>query len=246
MGGCYEGISVTYRRVMLKLSGGALAGEGGLGFDTAKVQHHVTEILALCALGLEVAVVIGGGNILRGGAAEGWGLARPEADGIGMLGTVVNGLLLRGVLQRRAERRVRLLSAVEVGTLAPLYDRLGALEALEQGSLLLLAGGNGQPFVSTDYPSVQRALELGCNALLVAKNGVDGVYDRDPNVHPDARRYEQLSFAEVIRLGVRVMDPPAFVLAHEHGLPLHIYDAAKPGAAANICQGRPEGTFVHP
>lgn len=230
---------------MLKLSGGALAGTDGFGFAEEKLGHLVTEILSLTDLGVEVGVVIGGGNILRGSTADVWGIERTEADNIGMLGTVINGLMLRGALKNRSSKEVRVLTSLPIPSVAEPYIRLRAQRHLDKGYIVILAGGNGQPFVTTDYPSVQRALELSCDALLVAKSGADGVYDKDPNKHPDAKLYRQLSFAEVIGKDLRVMDPAAFILAREHALPLHVFNIGKRGAAAAICQGQAEGTFVH-
>jgi uridylate kinase len=236
---------MRYNRVMLKLSGGALAPEDGFGFAEEKLDHLVTEILSLTALGIEVGVVIGGGNILRGSTSEHWGIERTEADNIGMLGTVINGLMLRGALKSRTDKEIRVMTSLPIPSVAEPYIRLRALAHLRKGHLVIFAGGNGQPFVTTDYPSVQRALELSCNALLVAKSGADGIYDKDPNKHTDAVLYRKLSFAEVITKDLRVMDPAAFILARDHGLPLHVFNIDRAGAAARICQGEDEGTFVY-
>lgn len=236
---------MRYKRVMLKLSGGALAGEDGFGFEHDKLERLVTEILSLVALGLSVGVVVGGGNILRGSDAEVWGVERTEADNIGILGTVINGLMLRGALQSRADNEVRVMTAIPIPSVAEPYIRLKALQHLAKGYIVIFAGGNGQPYVTTDYPSVQRALELGCDVLLAAKSGTDGVFDRDPNKYPNAQMFRTLSFDEAIARDLRVMDPAAFMLARDHGLPLHIFNIGKPGAAAAICRGGDEGTTIH-
>lgn len=236
---------MKYNRVMLKLSGGALADESGFGFSGERLEHLVNEVLSLVELGLEVGVVIGGGNILRGSTAEQWGVERTEADNIGMLGTVINGLMLRGALRNRTDREVRVMTAMPITSVAEPYIRLKALQHLEKGHLVIFAGGNGQPYVTTDYPSVQRALETNCDALLVAKSGTNGVYDRDPNRYPDAEFFPTLSFDEVIQLDLRVMDSAAFILARDYRLPLHVFDIGKVGAAADICKGKLEGTFIH-
>ncbi len=237
---------VRYNRVMLKLSGGALADEDGFGFAAEKLAHLVTEILTLAELGVGVGIVVGGGNILRGRDAEAWGVERTEADNIGMLGTVINGLMLRGALQSRSDRTVRVMTAMPIPSVAEPYIRLKAVEHLKKGYLVIFAGGNGQPYVTTDYPSVQRALELGCDALLVAKNDTDGVFDRDPNRFPDARLFSKLSFDEAVSRDLRVMDPAAFILARDHQLPLHVFNIDRAGTATNICRGQDEGTLVHP
>ncbi|CAA9568480.1 MAG: Uridine monophosphate kinase [uncultured Truepera sp.] len=236
---------MRYKRVMLKLSGGALAGDDGFGFDHNKLKHLVTEILSLVRLRLEVGVVVGGGNILRGKDAERWGVERTEADNIGMLGTVINGLMLRGALRSLTDKEVRVMTAMAIPSVAEPYIRLRALQHFTKGYLVIFAGGNGQPFVTTDYPSVQRALETDCDALLAAKSGADGVFDRDPNIYSDAEFYPTLTFDEAIRRDLRVMDPAAFILARDHGLPLHVFNIGKVGAAARICQGEDEGTTIH-
>jgi uridylate kinase len=235
---------VRYRRVVLKLSGEAVAGAGGWGVDPAGIAHLADEVLTVHALGVEVAVVIGGGNYFRGRMAEGWGIDRAEADNIGMLGTVMNALMLRGVLKGRSDADVRVMTAMPMQNVAEPFIRLRAVRHLERGSLVLLAGGIGQPYVTTDYPAVQRALELSADALLVAKAGVDGVYDADPKEHPDAKRFTHLGYDEALSRGLRVMDQSAFVLANEQHLTMHVFDVAANGAMAAICQGEDVGTRI--
>ncbi|MBG6138491.1 UMP kinase [Longispora fulva] len=230
---------------MLKISGEALAGDGTAGVDPASLAHVAREILSVCELGVQVAVVIGGGNYFRGRMAEGWGIDRAEADNIGMLGTVMNALMLRGALTGVSELDVRVMTAMPMTSMAEPFIRLRAIRHLEHGSLVLLAGGIGQPYVTTDYPSVQRALELGADALLVAKRGVDGVYDADPNTTPDARRFTELTYAEAIAKDIRVMDPGAFVLAGEQDLLMHVFDVAATGAMRAVCLGEDVGTRIH-
>lgn len=236
---------MSYRRVLVKLSGGALAPADGFGFDHGKLEHLVAELLSLLDAGLELGVVVGGGNILRGSAAAEWGVDRVEADHVGMLGTVINCVMLRGALKRHTDREVRVMTSLPIPAVAEPYIRLRALHHLAKGHMVLFAGGNGQPFVTTDYPAVQRALETNCDALLVAKSGTDGVYDRDPNAHPGAQRYRRLSFDEVIRRDLRVMDPAAFILARDHALPMHVFGVHKTGAMARICGGEDEGTYIN-
>jgi uridylate kinase len=234
-----------YRRLMLKLSGQAVAGSDEFGFRSDRLTHLATEVIALRATGVQVAVMIGGGNVFRGNRAQEWGIDRVEADNIGMLGTVINAVLLRGRLAALGAHGVRLMTAVPINNLAEPYIRLRALRHLEKGSIVLLACGNGQPFTTTDYPSVQRAVELGADALLVAKNGADGVYDADPNKHAGARKFDQLTYDEVIERGLGVMDQAAFILARDHRLPLHVFDIDRPGAAAAIISGTPIGTLIN-
>jgi uridylate kinase len=233
-----------YSRVVIKLSGEAFAGPSGLGTDPASLARLAGELLSVHDLGVEVAVVIGGGNYFRGRMAEGWGIGRAEADNIGMLGTVMNALMLRGVLTARTKSDVRVMTAIPMESVAEPFIRLRADRHLRRGLIVLLAGGIGQPYVTTDYPAVQRALELEADALLVAKRGVDGVYDKDPNVEPNAKRFSRLTYAQALAMGVKVMDESAFVLANEYGLLMHVFDAAATGAMRAICQGQDVGTRV--
>ncbi|WP_350276122.1 UMP kinase [Kribbella sp. HUAS MG21] len=234
-----------YRRLVLKLSGQAIAGPHEFGFSSDRLTHLATEVIALRATGVQVAVVVGGGNVFRGNRAGDWGIDRVEADNIGMLGTVINAVLLRGRLAALGAHDVRLMTAIPINNLAEPYIRLRALRHLEKGELILLACGNGQPFTTTDYPSVQRAVELQADALLVAKNGTDGVYDADPNKHPDAARFDHLTYQEVIDRGLTVMDQSAFILARDHHLPLHVFDIDRPQAAPAIATGTHIGTLIN-
>ena len=233
-----------YGRVVVKLSGQALAGAGGSGVDPASLAEVAHEVLAVHELGVQVAVVVGGGNYFRGRMAEGWGISRAEADNIGMLGTVMNALMLRGVLTARTDTDVRVMTAVPMQSVAEPFIRLRAVRHLNPGLIVLLAGGIGQPYVTTDYPAVQRALELDADALLVAKRGVDGVYDSDPHVNPAAVRYSALTYDEALEAKVKVMDTSAFVLANEQGLTMHVFDVAAIGVMRQICEGAELGTRI--
>ena len=247
-----------YRRVVLKLSGEALAGPTGSGADPASLAHVAREILSVHDLGVQIAVVVGGGNYFRGRMAEGWGISRAEADNIGMLGTVMNALMLRGVLTASSAvgdsgggggggsggGDVRVMTAMPMESVAEPFIRLRAARHLDRGLIVMLAGGIGQPYVTTDYPAVQRALELDADALLVAKHGVDGVYDSDPRVNPEATRYTYLTYEEALASRVRVMDTSAFVLASEQGLTMHVFDVAAVGVMRRICEGEDLGTRI--
>ena len=233
-----------YRRVVLKLSGEALAGAAGSGVDPASLAHVAREVLSVHELGVQIAVVVGGGNYFRGRMAEGWGISRAEADNIGMLGTVMNALMLRGVLTASGGSDVRVMTAMPMENVAEPFIRLRAVRHLDRGLIVLLAGGIGQPYVTTDYPAVQRALELDADALLVAKHGVDGVYDSDPRVNPAATRYTHLTYDEALAARVRVMDTSAFVLASEQGLTMHVFDVAAVGVMRRICEGEDLGTRI--
>ena len=233
-----------YRRVVVKLSGEALAGPAGTGADPASLARVADEVLSVHELGVQVAVVVGGGNYFRGRMADGWGISRAEADNIGMLGTVMNALMLRGALTARTEADIRVMTAVPIHSVAEPFIRLRAVHHLERGMIVVLAGGIGQPYVTTDYPAVQRALELDADALLVAKHGVDGVYDADPKHHPDAKRYTSLTYDEAIAAGVRIMDTSAFVLANEQSLTMHVFDVGAEGVMRGICEGLELGTRI--
>ncbi|WP_312113805.1 UMP kinase [Brevibacillus reuszeri] len=236
---------VRYKRVLVKLSGGAVAKENGFGFNPDQLENIANEILALVNMGVEVAIVIGGGNIFRGNMADMWGIERVEADNIGTLATVINSLMLRGVLKARVNREVRVMTAVPINAVAEPYIRLRAVHNLEKGYVVIFAGGNGQPYVTTDYPAVQRALEVEADALLVAKHGVDGVFTADPRTDATAKQYVEVSFDEIVRRDLRVMDQAAMILARDHGLPLHVFNFDQPGAMARICNGEQVGTFIN-
>ena len=227
-----------YGRVVVKLSGEALARTpGGSGVDPASLARVSDEVLSLHNIGVQVAVVVGGGNYFRGRMAEGWGISRAEADNIGMLGTVMNALMLRGALTARTDTDIRVMTALPIQSVAEPFIRLKAMYHLERGFIVVLAGGIGQPYVTTDYPAVQRALELDADALLVAKHGVDGVYDSDPKLNPNAVRYTSLTYEEAIAADIKVMDTSAFVLANEQSLTMHVFDVAAYGAMRAICEG---------
>jgi uridylate kinase len=234
-----------YRRLVVKLSGQAIAGSGDFGFDSDRLTHLANEVIALRGTGVQVAVIVGGGNVFRGDRAADWGIDRVEADNIGMLGTIINAVLLRGRLAALGAGDVRLMTAIPINNLAEPYIRLRALRHLEKGAIVLLACGNGQPFTTTDYPAVQRAIELGADALLVAKNGADGVYDADPNTSPTATRFDHLAYQEVIDRGLGVMDQSAFILARDHRLPLHVFDIDRSAAASSIANGDHVGTLIN-
>jgi uridylate kinase len=233
-----------YSRVLVKLSGEALAGAASTGVDPDALAMVADEVLSVRDLGVQVAVVVGGGNHFRGRMAEGWGINRAEADNIGMLGTVMNALMLRGALTARTKLDVRVMTAIPMQSVAEPFIRLRAVRHLEHGAIVLLAGGIGQPYVTTDYPAVQRALELDADTLLVAKRGVDGVYDKDPKTHPDAVRYSHLTYREALAAGVRVMDTSAFVLANEQSLTMHVFDVGAVGVMSEICLGGELGTRI--
>lgn len=237
-------MTVRFRRVILKLSGEALSGDAGSGVDPQALDQMADQILQVHDLGVQIGVVVGGGNYFRGRMADSWGIGRAEADNIGMLGTIMNALMLRGSLTGKSDADVRVMTAVPMQSIAEPFIRLRAIRHLDHGAIVILAGGIGQPYVTTDYPSVQRALELEADALLVAKRGVDGVYDRDPNVHADATRYQHLSYREAIDKGLSIMDTSAFVLAEQQQLVMHVFDVAAAGLMRRTCLGDDVGTMI--
>lgn len=235
---------MRYKRVLVKLSGGAMAGDKDWGFSPQALDHIADEVLSLHNLGVQTSVVVGGGNIFRGELGEQWGIERAEADYIGMIATVTNSLMLRGVLKSRGSVDIRVMTAFPIETVAEPFIRLRAIRHLEHGYIVVLAGGTGNPYVTTDYPSVQRALELRAEAILAAKNGVDGVYTADPNRDPKARRYKQINYDTVIQKNLRALDQSAVLLARDHGLPIHVFDFDTPGIMGQICAGEDAGTLI--
>ncbi len=233
-----------YKRVLLKLSGGALSGASTFGFAPEQLEHISKELLSLTDLDVQVGVVVGGGNIFRGSMAALWGIERAEADNIGTLSTVVNSLMLRGVLTAKTDREVRVMTSIPINAVAEPYIRLRAVHHLEKGYIVIFAGGNGQPYVTTDYPSVQRAIETRCDAILVAKHGIDGVYEADPKKDPNARQYATLSYKDVIAQDINVMDQSAILLARDHDLPMHIFNFESSGSMERICSGEDLGTLI--
>lgn len=242
------GNGMRYQRVLVKISGGALGGNNNENFDHDHLNHIANEILSLIDAGIEVAIVVGGGNIFRGRTAEAWGIDRVEADNIGTMGTVINSLMLRGVLKSKTNQEVRVMTSVPIAAVAEPYIRLKAMHHLAKGYLIICAGGNGQPFVTTDYPAVQRAVELNCDAILVAKQGVDGVFTADPNKNRNAKMYTNLNYDDILLKNIQVMDQTALLLARDHQLPVHIFNFDHPGIMKELCAGTDVGTIVsnHP
>jgi uridylate kinase len=235
---------MRYSRVLVKLSGGALAGDKDWGFSPSALNHIADEVLKLHGLGVQVSVVVGGGNIFRGELGEEWGIERAEADNIGMIATVTNSLMLRGVLKSRGTVDVRVMTAIPIETVAEPFIRLRAIRHLEHGYIVILAAGTGNPYVTTDYPSVQRALELRSQAILAAKNGIDGIYTADPRRDSTARRFKQINYDTVIQKNLRALDQSAVLLARDHGLPIHVFDFDTPETMCQICNGEDVGTLI--
>jgi uridylate kinase len=235
-----------YGRVLVKLSGGALSGQAEFGFERAAVDLLADELISLTRLGVQVAVMVGGGNIFRGRLADQWGIERAEADNIGMMATVVNSLILRGALTARGAVEVRVMTAIPMQAIAEPYVRLRAIHHLEKGYAVIFAAGTGQPYVTTDYPAVQRAAEIRADVILAAKQGVNGVYTADPKKEPTARRFKTIRYDDVLARGLDVMDQSAFILARDCELPIHVLAAEERGVLEAICRGEDVGTYIGP
>jgi uridylate kinase len=230
------------RRVLLKLSGEVLAGETGHGIDAAALARLADEIVAGVGGGVELAVVIGGGNIIRGTAATADGVDRVTADSMGMLATVINALALQGALERR-DLSTRVLSAIEMRALSEPYIRRRAVRHLEKGRVVILAAGTGHPYFTTDTAAVLRAVELSADVLLKGTK-VDGVFSADPRVDPAAVRYDRLSYPEAIERRLKVMDLTAFTMGMDHRLPLVVFNVTLPGNLVQALRGESVGTRV--
>jgi uridylate kinase len=231
-----------WKRVLLKVSGEAFAGTSGKPVDAAGVRSLAGSIAAAHRLGVEVAVVNGGGNILRGAQTSIDGLGRSTADYMGMLATVINALALQDLLTDMGVPS-RVLSAIEMKAVAEPYVRLRCIRHLEKGRVVILAGGTGMPYFSTDTTSALRGTEIGAEVLLKGTQ-VDGVYDKDPKVHSDAVRFDHLTYDEALRRNLRVMDRTAFTLCEENGLPIVVFDMGVEGNLVRVLEGEPLGTIV--
>ncbi|HEX9876601.1 MAG TPA: UMP kinase [Gammaproteobacteria bacterium] len=230
------------KRILLKLSGEALMGSHNFGIDDAAVSHFAKEIASVAHRGTEVAVAIGGGNIFRGLAIAAKGGDRVTGDHMGMLATVMNALALEAALVRE-HLEARALSAIEMPSICETYVHRRAAGHMSRKVIVVLAGGTGNPFFTTDSGAALRALELECDALLKGTQ-VDGVYSADPRLDPKAVRYEHVSFQEAISKGLAVMDTAAFALARDNGLPIIVFNVHEPGALARIVAGEAVGTLV--
>jgi len=231
-----------YRRVVVKLSGEALTGAKGFGIDQKTVDRVAADLAAAAKLGVELGVVVGGGNIFRGVEVSKRGVDRPVGDTMGMLATVMNCLVLEAAIERDG-CEARTLSALAMPAVCETYNRKRAIKNLGKGRVVLLAAGTGNPFFTTDTTAVLRAAELGCQAVLKATN-VDGVYTADPKKNPKAKRYERLGHQEAIEKDLRVMDSTAFALARENHMPIIVFSIADKGAIAAVLRGKGRSTLI--
>ncbi|MEA2697053.1 MAG: uridylate kinase [Myxococcales bacterium] len=233
---------VKYRRILLKLSGEALMGPGNFGIDAATLAQIADELIDVHSLGVEIALVIGGGNIFRGIAASSRGMDRAHADYMGMLATVINSLALQDALESRGSH-TRVLSAIEMERLAEPYIRRRAIRHLEKGRFVIFAAGTGNPFFTTDTAASLRAMEIGADIVMKATK-VDGVYDKDPVKHKDARMFRRLSYLDVLNRNLGVMDSTAISLCRDNNLPILVFNMTHPGNIRRVLLGEPLGTMV--
>jgi uridylate kinase len=231
-----------YQRVLLKLSGEALMGGGGYGIDPETVDRIAGEVEQVYSMGVQVALVIGGGNIFRGVAGSANGMDRASADYMGMLATVINALATQDALEKR-DVPTRVLSAIPMQSVCEPYIRRRAVRHMEKERVVIFAAGTGNPFFSTDTAAALRAAEMGCDALLKGTQ-VDGVYSADPREQPDAKRFDRLSYMSVLARDLKVMDASAISLARENGIPILVFSIHNPGAFAQVLGGQGTCTII--
>ncbi|MFC1929353.1 UMP kinase [Chloroflexota bacterium] len=234
---------VKYKRVLLKLSGEALAGDNKLGIDAPTLAKIARQIQQVQAMGVGVAIVVGGGNIWRGAKAEAEGIDRVTADYAGMLATVINALALQDVLEREGVT-TRTQTAINISQVAEPYIRRRAIRHLEKGRVVIFAGGTGNPYMTTDTAASLRAIEIGAGILLMTKNNVDGIYSADPKREPNAKKFDKLSYLEALNMRLEVMDATALSLCLENKLPIIVFDLKTPRSLEKAVLGEPIGTLV--
>ncbi len=237
-------MDTKYKRILLKLSGEALSGDGSLGISPEIIGQIAEEISLVHTLGVQVCIVVGGGNIFRGlqKSAE-LGMDRAAADYVGMLATIMNSLVLQSVLEKRGIA-TRVQTALSMNAVAEPYIRRRAMRHLSKGRVVIFAGGTGNPFFTTDTAAALRASEMDCDLMLTAKNGVDGVYNDDPKKNPQATKYDTMDYQEVISKNLKIMDTAAIALCRDKRIPISVFDFARPGAVRDIVTGLPVGTII--
>jgi len=231
-----------YKRVLLKLSGEALMGDADYGIDPSVLDSIASQLKVVQETGVQVAIVVGGGNIFRGVAASATGMDRAQADSIGMLATVMNSLALQDVLEKRGVY-TRVMSAIEMQAVAEPYIRRRAIRHLEKGRVVIFAAGTGNPYFTTDTTAALRALEIGADCIMKATK-VDGVYDADPMINPDAVKFDELTYLDVLSKGLSVMDNTAISLSMDNGLPIIVFNMERKGNIVRALAGEKVGTIV--
>ncbi len=232
-----------YKRILLKMGGEALAGEGGIGIDPARAAEVAGVVKDVYDLGVQVALVIGGGNLWRGAQGASQGMARATADHIGMIATVMNGLALQDALER-AGVTTRVQTAFEMRAMAEPFIRLRAIRHLEKGRVVIFSGGTGNPYFTTDSAGALRAMEIGADILIKATK-VDAIYDEDPKKNPNARRFSELSYHDFLNMRLRVMDLTAVSLCMDNNLPIVVLNFWQEGSVKRLVMGEPIGTTIH-
>ena len=233
----------TYSRVLLKLSGEALMGDHGYGIDPAVANRLASEITTVAQQGVQVAITVGGGNIFRGLAGSANGMERAQADYIGMLATVMNALALQDAFERNGQM-CRIMSAIEMHQVCETYIRRRAIRHLEKGRVVIFAAGTGNPYFTTDTTAALRACEIGAECLMKATK-VDGIYDKDPKKFPDARRYDRITYMDVITKELHVMDSTAITLCNDNSMPIIVFNMEKDGNIDRALRGEDVGTVVY-
>jgi len=235
--------NTKYKRVLLKLSGESFKGEGDFGIEVSTLVRVAKQIKQVVEMGVGVAIVVGGGNIWRGDEAEANGMDRVTADYAGMLATVINALALQDVLEREGVM-TRTLSSIGINQVAEPYIRRRAVRHLEKGRAVIFAGGTGNPYMTTDTTAALRAIEIGAEVLLMAKNNVDGIYSADPLKNPNAKKFDKLTHLEALNKRLKVMDATALSLCLENRLPIIVFDLQAPSSIEKVVTGEPIGTLV--
>ncbi|MBK6267197.1 UMP kinase [Marivirga sp. S37H4] len=233
---------MKFKRILLKLSGESLMGDEGYGIDPKRLEQYAQEIKKVRDLGIEVAIVIGGGNIFRGIQAEGAGIDRVQGDYMGMLATVINGMAVQGILENHG-MFTRLMSGIKMEQVCEPFIRRRAIRHLEKGRVVIFGAGIGNPYFTTDSTASLRAIEIEADVVLKGTR-VDGVYTSDPEKNADATRYSSISFQEVYEKGLNVMDMTAFTLCQENNLPIIVFDMNKPGNLVDLVMGEKVGTLI--
>jgi uridylate kinase len=232
-----------YQRALVKLSGEALMGERSFGIDAGTVRGLASQIARASNEGVQIAIVVGAGNLWRGATVAETGMDRATADYAGMLATIMNGLALQDAIEKEGAV-VRMQTALTITAIAEPYIRRRAIRHLEKGRVVIFAAGTGSPFMTTDTPAALRSIETDCEALLMAKNGVDGVYSADPRIDPTAVRYSHITYLEALQKQLKIMDSTALSLCMENHLPVVVFDVNAPDAIYRALQGEPIGTIV--
>lgn len=233
----------AYQRILLKLSGEALQGDEGFGIDPAVLDRMAQEIKELVELGVQVGLVIGGGNLFRGAGLAQAGMNRVVGDHMGMLATVMNGLAMRDALHR-AYVNARVMSAIPLNGVCDSYNWAEAISQLRNGRVVIFSAGTGNPFFTTDSAACLRGIEIESDVVIKATK-VDGVFNDDPAKNPDAKLYEHLNYQDVLESELKVMDLAAFTLARDHGMPIRVFNMNKPGALRRVVMGEQEGTLIN-